>query len=76
MEFRKKVVNCVRFILDLDSLLTKSSDCISVIISLGMKNEINIYLFIRKETNKPQALYFIHHLLLYFANSNISRDIT
>lgn len=35
------------------------SDCVSITISLGMKNGINIYLFIRKEMYKPQALSFI-----------------
>lgn len=40
------------------------SDCVSIIISLGMKNGINIYLFIREEMYKPQALSFIHNLLL------------
>ena len=51
------------------------SDRVSIIISLGMKNGINIYLFIRKEMYKPQALSFIHNLLLYFAKGNKFREI-
>lgn len=47
------------------------SDCVSIIISLGMKNGINIYLFIRKEMYKPQALSFIiyFYTLLRVINS-------
>lgn len=64
----------MRLVLDVQRgfLLTQS---VSIIISLGMKNGINIYLFIRKEMYKPQALSFIHNLLLYFAKGNKFREI-